>query len=351
MFDQIRVADAANLSIASNADTLGSEDLNLVRKINKSKSETLSMLPPITIVDNNPAQPTVRKVEDDAVVMQKDDDVLGIKYKNGQSRKFGWENGEVTSIHNPDGTEFTKTSDGNWINGKGSDAAITNVRVDKSGRLSYEDTKNGDLVVIGTNGKTDKVDLPDDFSTYPDNNHRQGEVDRITKILAEENLTKSGLTTVADMHKLGLDEVDIWHGSYVSVSGDAGSLYQKWSQLPGAHKRDSSHEHIGQQYQIDLGVGDGVVLFGIGPDGNTFFQVEHHASHEFTASSVITQGFGRTFGNWFSGEFTLDDDHGRDKKLFDKIHQNIGKLGISPYIDKNPLKVDWHPNFEAQNYA
>ncbi len=354
MFDQIRVADSTNLSVGNKSNGLGSEDLELIRTINKSKHETALSLPGFSIVDQNPVQATVRKVDDDAVVTEKEDEIVGIKYKNGQSRRFGWENGNLTSIHNPDGTEFTKTSDGKWITEKNTDAAIANVHLDKSGRLSYEDTNKGEFIVIGTKGKSENVDLPGDVAAYPDATHRQAAVDRIHKILDGKQLTPGGIATLSDMHKLGLDDVDIWHGSYVSVQGDAGALYKSWSQLPGAQKRDSSHAHIGQQYQLELGVGDGVVLFGIGPDGNTFFQVEHHASHEPSLTSALGEVSRRVpsnVGNWLSGDFTFDDDHGRDKKLFDKIHQNIGKLGISPYIDKNPLPVGWHPNVVDPNYA
>lgn len=355
MFDQFRVADAPpTVSTANKANRFGSEDLEIIRGINKSKPEAALTLPSITIVDNSPIQPTVRKVDDDAVVTQRDEEIVGIKYKDGQSRRFSWDNGELTKIQNPHGTELTKTSDGKWITEKNTDAGIINVQVDKSGRVSYEDTKKGEFIVIGTKGKAEKVDLPGDVAAYPDNNHRQAAVERIDKILDKKHLTEGGVATISDMHKLGLDDVDIWHGSYVSVQGDGGALYRKWSQLKEAHERDSSHEHIGQQYQLELGVGDGVVLFGIGPDGNTFFQVEHHASHEPSLTGAfgeVSRRVPSNVGNWLHGDFTFNDDHGRDKNLFDKIHQNIGKLGISPYIDKNPLIVGWHPNLQSQNYA
>jgi hypothetical protein len=120
-----------------------------------------------------------------------------------------------------------------------------------------------------------------------------------------------------DMKKLGLDNVEIWYGSNVQLngenehSGDGGALYRKWSQLPGIASRVSSHQHLGQEYQIQTGYENSALLFGCDPQGNTYFQVEHN--------------------------YAGCAEHGQDFNLYNKIRQNIGAVGVSPHTDKDPI--------------
>jgi hypothetical protein len=192
-------------------------------------------------------------------------------------------------------------------------------------------------------------DLGMDATYYPEPAQQPGEVARISDLLKKKPLSGEGAEIVQDLHKLGVNDVDIWHGSYIAVTGrdgkggDGGELYKKWAALDGASKRGSSHESSAQQYQIAMGPGDSVILFGKTPEGNTWFQLERHkAINMDEIGDIPDQIKGRVLANagkWLHGDFTLDDAHGRDKALYDKIHQNIGPFGVSPYSEANPIRI------------
>lgn len=131
-------------------------------------------------------------------------------------------------------------------------------------------------------------------------------------------------TVLPDLQALGLDNVDIWYGSQVRMDGaggqppDNGALYDKWSKLPGAKPRTSSHPTNGkQQYEIPTGDGNSVILFGEDPQGNTFFQLEHDGATSDPAA------------------------HGRDYQLYLATHQQVGAKGISPHTDQDPIRLGW----------
>lgn len=132
-------------------------------------------------------------------------------------------------------------------------------------------------------------------------------------------------TMLPDMQRLGLDNVDIWYGSNVQLNGanglpaDGGALYDQWSKLPGVSPRVSSHEHIGQEYQILTGDGNTPLLFGKDTKGNTYFQVEHNFAGGATAAQ-----------------------HDQDYQLYKFLNENVGAKGVSPHTDKNPIVLGWH---------
>jgi hypothetical protein len=128
------------------------------------------------------------------------------------------------------------------------------------------------------------------------------------------------ITMLPDMQRLGLDNVDIWYGSNVQLNGandlppDGGELYRKWSQQLGVTARVSSHQHLGQEYQIPTGDGNSALLFGLDLQGNTYFQVEHNFAGGSTGAA-----------------------HDQDFQLYSILHENVGAEGVSPHTDKNPI--------------
>src|SRR5262245_40135900 len=112
------------------------------------------------------------------------------------------------------------------------------------------------------------------LDSYPDSTSERMRDDinleDINKVLPK-NLFGSVMSD--DTKKLGLGNVDIWYGSNVQLNGqgdepgDGGALYQKWCQLAGIDPRVSSHEHLGQEYQIRTGYGNSALLFGRNAEG------------------------------------------------------------------------------------
>ena len=133
-------------------------------------------------------------------------------------------------------------------------------------------------------------------------------------------LTQSGQVVLDDMTKLGLSPSDIFDGSNVRLSnpGDRGAFYNKWKNLPGVEEADSSHHGAADvpQYRIKTGPGDASLLFGIGPDGNTFFQMERHD---------------------FGGNLLENIAHGMDFITYKVTDSNVGPSGVSPRTDERPI--------------
>lgn len=180
------------------------------------------------------------------------------------------------------------------------------IMADRGQRISIDkSTEAPDERMLGLHSYPESVALRRDENTR---------LDDINKNLPENSFSS---TMLKDMQSLGLDNVDIWYGSNVQLNGldgqagDGGALYRKWSQLPGIYPRESSHAHKGQEYQIKTGLRNSALLFGVTPEGNTFFQIEHN--------------------------FAGSDEHGRDYELYRELKQNIGAEGISPHTDKDPI--------------
>ncbi len=273
--------------------------------------------------------------------------LTNIFYPNGESRTFGYQGNQLVSIKDKDGKAY-HLENGKWLDEKGNDTGRSNVFVAADGTYGFR-KKDGDIEVTEPGGKVNKLnekDLGKDAMLYPDQQKRAQENERIRKLIDEKGgLTDSGKTVISDARALGLDNTDIFHGSHVFVEnangkGDDGALYRKWKKLPGAEERTSSHQSKEQQYQIKVGPGDAVVLFGTTPEGNTWFQLERHAGRAGNFAekgvSVVKTGI----GNLFHGELSIDDAHGKDFHLYQKIRQNIGPMGVSPHSDRNPVLVN-----------
>jgi hypothetical protein len=124
--------------------------------------------------------------------------------------------------------------------------------------------------------------------------------------------------------------------------GDGGALYEKWSKMPGIEKRTSSHYNDvlidgkkPQQYQLDLGPGNGVVLFGRTAEGDTWFQFERNAGRSGVDLGEETKNF---VGNLIGGRTDpWRDGHNRDGDVSAALGgQSVGPYGFN---DRPPLVV------------
>ncbi len=124
---------------------------------------------------------------------------------------------------------------------------------------------------------------------------------------------------VRDVRSLGVSDVDLFHGSHV-VLRDGGERYRSWRGM--GTQRISSHyrEVSSKQYEVDLGK-LGALLFGVDPNGDTWFQLEASA----LGKSLLQKAR-------HGADFLL---HVASGKL------NVGPLGLSPYTEKRgaPLIV------------
>lgn len=277
--------------------------------------------------------------------------VVEITYPNGDRRNFAYDGDTLVGVKDIDG-KILKRENGKWIAEDGRKLEMSNAFVSADGVYSFLG-KNDKIYVAQSNGENRKVDHDDlgkDAELYPDPEQRIQEARRIGDLRNKNGgITESGKTIVTDAGMLGLDNVDLFHGSHIVIggdgrTGDGGALYERWKKLDGAEKRDSSHESSAQQYQLKVGPGDAVVLFGKTADGNTWFQFERHPGR---AGNLAEKGFDvakTVVGNVFDGELSYKDGHGEDYDLYVKIRQNVGPFGVSPHSDRNPVRVNWKPS-------
>jgi hypothetical protein len=274
--------------------------------------------------------------------------VRDIFYPNGDKRSFGYKDNQLVSIKDIDGKSY-HLDNGRWLDQNGNDTGRSNVFVAADGTYGFR-KNDSKIEVTEPGGKVNKLeenDLGKDALLYPDAQKRVQENERIRKLISDKGgLTDSGKTIIADARTLGLDDTDLFHGSHVFLEnaegkGDGGELYRKWKELDGAESRTSSHQSSETQYQIKVGPGDAVVLFGITPSGNTWFQLERHPGRTGDLLEKGASGAKTGIGNLFHGDLSFDDAHGRDFDLYKKIRQNIGPFGVSPHSDRNPVHIDW----------
>ncbi len=274
--------------------------------------------------------------------------VSDIIYPNGDKRSFGYKDNQLVSIKDLDGKSY-HLENGRWLDQNGNDTGRSNVFVAADGTYGFR-KNDGKIEVTEPGGKVNKLeekDLGKDALLYPDAQERARENERIAKLISDKGgLTKSGKTIIADARALGLDDTDLFHGSHVFTEnadgkGDGGELYRKWKELDGAEKRTSSHQSSETQYQIKVGPGDAVVLFGITPSGNTWFQLERHPGRTGNLAEKGASGLKSGISNLFHGDLSFDDAHGKDFDLYKKIRQNIGPFGVSPHSDRNPVLINW----------
>ena len=120
--------------------------------------------------------------------------------------------------------------------------------------------------------------------------------------------------------------MDLWHGSHAIVR-DNGHLYHRWSRLPGAVPRFSSHYSGVPVQQFGIAFRDHQLLFGkTSTIGSTWFQMEAHA---------------------FNPQQILDDPdlvvyHGQDFLKYRVHRMNVGPFGLSPHTEtKKPLVLSY----------
>ncbi|HEY9785577.1 MAG TPA: hypothetical protein V6D17_09270 [Candidatus Obscuribacterales bacterium] len=272
--------------------------------------------------------------------------IVEINYPNGDKRSFSYTGDTLSAIKETDGSVYTRRN-GKWIAPDGKDAGRSNAFVAADGTYSYVD-RDGKIDVFEANGKCRKVDVDDlgkNARVYPDAEKREAENRRISELIEKQGgLTKQGREIIPDLERLGLDETDIFHGSHVVVGGDGhkgdgGELYRKWKEIDGSEGRTSSHESSAKQYQIKVGPGDAVILFGLTPHGNTWFQLERHPGRTGNIAEKGISFAGSFFGNLADGDLSFDNAHDDDFELYQKVRQNIGPFGISPHSDRNPVRV------------
>ncbi|HEY9723255.1 MAG TPA: hypothetical protein V6D47_14690 [Oscillatoriaceae cyanobacterium] len=150
--------------------------------------------------------------------------------------------------------------------------------------------------------------------------------------LIDPAMTTSAFLVIQDLLAIGVQHVDIWYGSHIVIKGDQGAYYERWTAEPQQiMQRASSHTSKVQQYQIAVGFRDNGILMGETPDGDTWVQLERHAYHSSSTSTI-----GKVIG--FISNIT--SAHNQDFFIYHATHQNVGPLGLSPYTDSNPLVID-----------
>jgi hypothetical protein len=259
---------------------------------------------------------------------------------------------------------YTQDGSGHWINESGQPTGWKGVVLkqdsnDPTGKNSKFEIENQDGSVDlwrgdGSHERKSAAEVGGSgYTFYPPPDGRAAENARINDLLNRYPLNDNGKLIVSELHNLGIDDVDLFHGRQVVLGpppyGDHGQLYDEWKNLPGVEKRSSSHDIADpnvQQYQLRLGPGDTVVLFGKTKDGNTFLAFERHAGRPSDLSLPDILGdfdaLSRELGNWEwnvgvnHNPFTGKDRHGRDKDLSVWLGQGVGPFGFN---DKPDLYV------------
>ena len=130
-------------------------------------------------------------------------------------------------------------------------------------------------------------------------------------------LAAEARTVLDEIGSLGVDGVDLFHGSHVVIH-DGGSRWSQWQAI-SRERRASSHYPGSPHAQFELDLpGLGVLLFGRTPDGDTWLQMEARGE--------------RDIGGHFA-DFVRHNLYG---------FVNVGPLGLSPRTDKrnDPIVVE-----------
>lgn len=259
-----------------------------------------------------------------------------INYPNGTSMSFGYQDGQLSEVTDTNGQSFYRqfggTNSGHWFDANGRDTGNLNATVLPDGTYAYLD-RNNNYHVTGNDGKTSSNHLSDDFKPYPDSDPQSqtAEIARIQQVLAQQPLTADGATIANDAAQRGINPIDFYHGTMVTVQGT--QLYDQWvSQLSSKQARSSSHPHDGEQYQVKLGPDNTVVLFGKTEDGkSTWFQTERDADVNLSNNPV--DWIAAQASNVASGLGTdppgIVTNHDYDAQLYHTFHQGLGALGLS----------------------
>jgi len=270
-------------------------------------------------------------------VLQNDQhQVTSVTYKDGTSRQFQYDGTQLSSITDTDGQVYTHTQDGRWLRPDGSDTGNKDATVLPDGTYAFLDA-SGKYQSYMPNGEHKTITLPKDVQPYPDDSQKAAESQRIAQ-LVDGHLTAAGQQIVSDTTKLGVSDIDLWHGVY-TTENDNGQLYARWSQLAAAEKRPSSShgDTSKQQYQIKMGPGNSYLLFGLDNNGNTFFQLERDGDSNLNGDN----GVGAV--NWLARKATdaaphiglggtfVESAHDHDGDYYAETHQGIGPFGLSPF--------------------
>ncbi len=182
------------------------------------------------------------------------------------------------------------------------------------------------------------------------------------ELAAEDIRMEEAKEIVADMEQRGFNDLEkaivldllrqgmtryqyeeLLRGGHVLVEGRG--LYEKWQDLPGVYERSHSSSHYrdpvkhrpdGPKWGNQYGIGTnmlGAVLFGPGPDGSTFIQLEGHEVgmpenlRDLDETSLVSRTeFGLHMVDY--GLYKLDPDQ-----------KNRGPHGTSFHNDSKPLII------------
>jgi hypothetical protein len=108
---------------------------------------------------------------------------------------------------------------------------------------------------------------------------------------------------------------EVMRGAHIEIA-DGHAFYHAWRQLRTTTTRPSSHEHVGDQYQV-AGPFCSAILFGKRRDV-TWLQLEEHP-YGGVVNKIL---------------------HGVDffQYLFSGMNKNQGPYGTSRYVEKRPLR-------------
>lgn len=326
-----------------------------------SKSNTADQfLPTLTFTDSSkPAETPIKTNEPPAQTGdnagKNPNELNGTKIERDSS-------GKATS-YAADGYSVAQHDNGKWYyhqdNKDGSKyVEVNNVQMDSNGKVSFHETglfgKDGSIgggeaphetpsnVLGGLQSFTDSAAhtvLGDNVANTVGNalvdtahgskvgiDQTMIQMDKFAQMFGNNEIkpTESWKNALADIAGRGVSPSDIFNGANVQLSNppDGGAFYDKWKNLPGVERADSSHESIGQQYRLKTGIGDSSMLFGIGADGNTFFQVEQN-----------------DFKNNPLADPIQDAKHFVDFLTYTVTDSNVGPGGISPRTDKRPIRA------------
>ncbi len=157
---------------------------------------------------------------------------------------------------------------------------------------------------------------------YPSAERMAARAERLEKAPARLRLDSEGGELIDHLRALGVSDVDLWHGSHVILRNERTGRFYDLFKAQGSPRISSHYPQVkAQQYEIPLGK-HGVVLFGLTPEGNSWFQLERHAF----------EGFRRPLSAL---------EHTDDFLEYFTTKSNIGPLGRSPHTEhKNPVQLD-----------
>lgn len=261
--------------------------------------------------------------------------------------------GSVEKFTLRNGTPYSRDEQGRWVDSKGEQMPWNGVSL--KGKTFTIQNNDGSIEVITSTGQTKRYsgERTANLALYPPPDVQQKAVERIDKLITQEGgLSEQGKTIVDDAEAIGINKVDLWHGRTVVLDGgpgtmgDGGALYRKWKELGNTEERTSSHyqDIDAQQYQIRLGPGDSVVLFGLTDDGNTWFQFERHSgdNFDFSAPGDYIEGLGELVSGFLFGE---TDKHNLDYQMYLALgQQSVGPFGFN---DRGDLVTGILPQHNA----